>query len=55
MTVAAVEASLHVEEDGLITWFCSEGCMREFQQDPARYQPGGGRPSSRRGGARGRA
>ena len=55
MTVAAVEASLHVEEDGLITWFCSEGCMREFQQDPARYQPGAGRPRSRRGGVRGRA
>jgi xanthine dehydrogenase accessory factor len=55
MTVAAVEASLHVEEDGLTTWFCSEGCMRQFQEDPARYQPASGRPRSRRGAARGRA
>jgi len=55
MTVAAVEASLHVEEDGLTTWFCSEGCLQEYKQDPARYRPGAGRARSRRGGARGRA
>jgi xanthine dehydrogenase accessory factor len=55
MSVAAVEATLHVEEEGLTTWFCSEGCMREFQQDPARYQPSAGRARSRRGGVRGPA
>ena len=52
MTVAAVAASLHVEEDGLVTWFCSEGCLRQFGQDPARYRPGDRRAPSRRGGAR---
>ena len=55
MTVAAVAASLHVEEDGLVTWFCSEGCLRQFEHDPARYRPGDRRATSRRGGARERA
>jgi xanthine dehydrogenase accessory factor len=55
MTVAAVAASLHVEEDGLTTWFCSEGCKRDFEADPARYQPSGGPARPRQGGARGRA
>ncbi len=55
MTVAAVEATLHVEEDGLTTWFCSQGCMLEFEQDPARYRPSAGPARPRRDGARGRA
>jgi xanthine dehydrogenase accessory factor len=36
MTVAAVDATLHVEHDGVVSWFCSEGCLRAFEQDPAR-------------------
>jgi xanthine dehydrogenase accessory factor len=30
MTVATVEASLHLEDDGDVVWFCSEGCMRSY-------------------------
>ena len=44
MTVAAVAATLHSEHDGVVAWFCSEGCLRAFEQDPAR-----------RGGARERS
>jgi xanthine dehydrogenase accessory factor len=36
MTVAAVDATLHSEHDGVVSWFCSEGCLRAFEQDPAR-------------------
>ncbi len=36
MTVAAVDATLHSEHDGVVAWFCSEGCLRAFEQDPAR-------------------
>jgi len=37
MTVAAVEASLHVEHAGRTVWFCGPGCRRAFQEEPARY------------------
>jgi ribosomal protein L24E len=32
MTVAAVETSLHLDDDGQIVWFCSEGCKRTYAQ-----------------------
>ena len=37
MTVAAVEASLHVELDGVTTYFCSPGCRDAFLANPERY------------------
>ncbi len=45
MTVAAVDVTLHHDNDGVVVWFCSEGCMRAFEQDPARR--GGGRERTR--------
>ena len=37
MAVAAVEATLHADVDGVRTWFCGEGCRRAFLADPAAY------------------
>jgi xanthine dehydrogenase accessory factor len=37
MSVAAVEASLHVELDGVTTYFCSPGCRNAFLANPERY------------------
>jgi xanthine dehydrogenase accessory factor len=37
MTVAAVPTSVHVEIDGVTTWFCCPGCRKAFLKDPARY------------------
>jgi xanthine dehydrogenase accessory factor len=52
MTVAAIAVTLHREVGGAVVWFCSESCMRSFEQDPAHqgHAVGGGR--SRRGEAR---
>lgn len=37
MSVATVEASLHLEVDGTRYWFCGSGCLRAFAADPAAY------------------
>jgi xanthine dehydrogenase accessory factor len=37
MTVAAVDATLHADVDGVRTWFCGEGCRKAFLADPAAY------------------
>jgi xanthine dehydrogenase accessory factor len=37
MTVAAVDATLHADVDGVRTWFCAPGCRRAFLADPAAY------------------
>ena len=37
MTVAAVDATLHAEVDGVTYWFCAPGCRRAFLKDPAAY------------------
>lgn len=37
MSVAAVEATLHAEHDGMIIYFCSSGCRKAFLTDPKRY------------------
>jgi xanthine dehydrogenase accessory factor len=52
MTVAAVDVTLHRDVGGAVVWFCSESCLRSFEQDPAhnRHAATGGR--SRRGEAR---
>jgi xanthine dehydrogenase accessory factor len=39
MTVAAVDATLHADVDGVRTWFCGEGCRRAFLADPAADAP----------------
>jgi xanthine dehydrogenase accessory factor len=35
MTVAAVEASLHLDHGGTRYYFCGPGCLRAFSADPA--------------------
>ncbi len=37
MTVATVEASLHLDHDGTRYWFCGSGCLRAFAADPAGF------------------
>ncbi|MFW2332552.1 XdhC family protein [Ilumatobacter sp.] len=39
MTVATVEASLHLDHDGDRRWFCGSGCLRAFASDPLAYTP----------------
>jgi xanthine dehydrogenase accessory factor len=52
MTVAAIDVTLHRDVGGAVVWFCSESCLRSFEQDPAHqgHAASGGR--SRRGEAR---
>jgi xanthine dehydrogenase accessory factor len=37
MTVAASDASPHLDYDSQRLWFCSEGCRRAFEADPAAH------------------
>ena len=37
MTVEACDASPHLDRDGQRVWFCGEGCLRAYEQDPARH------------------
>ncbi len=37
MTVAAVDASLHVDQDGDTVWFCGPGCRDAWLADPASF------------------
>ncbi|HSF26546.1 MAG TPA: XdhC family protein [Actinomycetes bacterium] len=37
MSVAAVDASLHLDHDGTRWWFCGTGCLRAFAADPSAY------------------
>ncbi|MGO4103712.1 XdhC family protein [Leifsonia sp. YAF41] len=37
MTVAAVESTIHIERDGVTTYFCSEGCRTSFLAHPEQY------------------
>jgi xanthine dehydrogenase accessory factor len=37
MSVAAVDASLHLDHEGSRYWFCGTGCLRAFAADPAAY------------------
>lgn len=37
MSVAMVDASLHLDHDGERYWFCGSGCLRAFAADPASY------------------
>lgn len=39
MSVAAVDASLHLDHDGTRYWFCGSGCLRAFAANPADYLP----------------
>jgi xanthine dehydrogenase accessory factor len=37
MTVAAVDASLHVDHEGTLYWFCGSGCLQAFVADPGSF------------------
>lgn len=37
MSVATVDASLHLDHEGVRHWFCGSGCLRAFAADPAGY------------------
>ena len=37
MTVAMVDASLHLDHEGHRYWFCGSGCLRAFAADPRAY------------------
>ena len=37
MSVATVDASLHLDHDGVRFWFCGSGCLRAFAADPTGY------------------
>jgi xanthine dehydrogenase accessory factor len=37
MSVAMVDASLHLDHDGDRYWFCGSGCLRAFAADPHAY------------------
>ncbi len=37
MSVAMVDASLHLDHNGARHWFCGSGCLRAFAADPAAY------------------
>jgi xanthine dehydrogenase accessory factor len=37
MSVAAADASLHLDYEGTRYWFCGTGCLRAFGADPASY------------------
>jgi xanthine dehydrogenase accessory factor len=37
MSVAMVDASLHLDHDGHRHWFCGTGCLRAFAADPRAY------------------
>ena len=37
MSVAAVDASLHLDQEGRRYWFCGSGCLRAFAANPAGY------------------
>jgi xanthine dehydrogenase accessory factor len=37
MSVAMVDASLHLDHEGSRVWFCGSGCLRAFAADPSAY------------------
>ena len=37
MEVNTETAQFSVEHDGQTYWFCSKGCMLDFQEEPAKY------------------
>jgi xanthine dehydrogenase accessory factor len=37
MSVAMVEASLHLDHEGERLWFCGSGCLRAFAANPDAY------------------
>jgi xanthine dehydrogenase accessory factor len=37
MPVAAVDAALHVDHDGMRYWFCGSGCLQAFTADPTNF------------------
>ncbi len=39
MSVVMIDASLHLDHDGVRHWFCGSGCLRAFASNPEAYQP----------------
>jgi YHS domain-containing protein len=37
MTVDSATSELSFDHDGKTYWFCSKGCLMEFQDDPESY------------------
>jgi xanthine dehydrogenase accessory factor len=37
MTVAMVDASLHLDHENGRAWFCGSGCLRAFASNPEAY------------------
>ncbi|MEA2677986.1 MAG: P-type Cu+ transporter [Chloroflexota bacterium] len=37
MEVDTEKAQLSLDHDGKTFWFCSRGCMLDFQEDPDKY------------------
>jgi xanthine dehydrogenase accessory factor len=52
MTVAAIDVTLHRDVGGAVVWFCSESCLRSFEQDAAHHEHAASGGGSRRGEAR---
>ncbi len=52
MSVAAIDVTPHREVDGAVVWFCSDSCLRSFEQDRAHNGHAAGGGDSRRGEAR---
>ncbi len=50
MTVAAVDASLHLDHDGTRYFFCGSGCLRAFAAEPTAFDAGRDDAGGHRGG-----
>lgn len=37
MPIEADDANHQIEKDGVIYYFCSEGCREEFENEPEKY------------------
>jgi YHS domain-containing protein len=37
MEVDTTTSTLSLDYDGTTYWFCSKGCLLDFQEDPTRY------------------
>jgi YHS domain-containing protein len=48
MTVAATEASLHLDHGDRRHYFCGTGCLRAFAAEPERYAGHGGADEGQR-------
>ena len=45
MEVDTEKSQLHIEHDGKTYWFCSRGCLLDFQDDPDKFTDPNHQPS----------